>query len=165
LPDVDTSTVLLLGAGGGGAAVAHALSDSKVEHLLIADRDSAAAQSLVDSVNRERPGTARIAGDLDAEAAHSTGIVNATPMGMAEFPGTALPQSLLRPRHWVADIVYFPLETEFLRAAKHCGCQTLDGAGMAVFQAVRAFEHFTGHKPDPDRMRATFEAFTVQGVA
>jgi shikimate dehydrogenase len=70
--------------------------------------------------------------------------------------------ALIQPRHWVADIVYFPRETELLRAARARGCQVLDGSGMAVFQAVRAFKLFSGLEPDPVRMRATFEAFETQ---
>ena len=68
--------------------------------------------------------------------------------------------ALVEPRHWVADIVYFPLVTEFLATARAKGCRVMDGSGMAVFQAVRAFTLFTGQTPDPNRMRATFDAFT-----
>ncbi len=56
----------------------------------------------------------------------------------------------------MAEIVYFPLETELLRVARAKGCRTLDGGGMAVFQAVGAFRHFTGLEPDAERMRAHF---------
>jgi shikimate dehydrogenase len=57
---------------------------------------------------------------------------------------------------WVAEIVYFPLETELLRAARTRGCRTLDGGGMMVWQAVGAFEHFTAIRPDAARMEAHF---------
>jgi shikimate dehydrogenase len=67
-----------------------------------------------------------------------------------------LPAELLHPRLWVAEIVYFPLETELLREARALGCRTLDGGGMAVFQAVGAFRLFTGIEPDPERMLAHF---------
>ena len=62
---------------------------------------------------------------------------------------------------WVADIVYFPLETELLRIAREKGCRVLPGSGMAVFQAVRAFEHFTGVVPDSGRMEAAFNRFDL----
>jgi shikimate dehydrogenase len=75
---------------------------------------------------------------------------------MAKFPGLPLPAELLKPRHWVAEIVYFPLETELLRVARSKGCRTLDGGGMAVFQAVEAFRLFTGVTPDAERMRRHF---------
>ena len=89
------------------------------------------------------------------------GIVNASPVGMAKLPGTPLPAELVEPRHWVADIVYFPLETELLRIARAKGCRVLPGSGMALFQAVRAFELFTGVKPDIAAMRETFEAIAA----
>ncbi len=67
-----------------------------------------------------------------------------------------MPEHLLRARNWVAEVVYFPLETELLRAARRRGCRTLDGGGMAVFQAAEAFRLFTGIQPDADRMRRHF---------
>jgi shikimate dehydrogenase len=67
-----------------------------------------------------------------------------------------VPASLLRPDLWVADIVYFPLETELLRLARAAGCRTLDGGGMAIFQAAKAFEIFTGRAADGERMRRHF---------
>lgn len=153
LPDAAMDTVLLLGAGGAGGAVAHALTSLGVTRLLIHDTDGAAATALAEDIN------GAVVTDLTRAAADAQGIVNATPMGMAKRPGTAIAAELIAPRHWVADIVYFPIETELLRLARSTGCRTLDGAGMAVFQAVRAFSLFTGLTPDPARMRATFESF------
>ncbi len=99
------------------------------------------------------PGT----GLADAMA-KADGLIHATPTGMAKFPGLPLPAELLRPAHWVAEVVYFPLETELLRVARATGCRTLDGGGMAVFQAVGAFRHFTGVEPDAERMLRHFTA-------
>jgi shikimate dehydrogenase len=84
------------------------------------------------------------------------GIVNASPVGMAKYPGTPLPVNLLRPELWVADIVYFPAETELLRSAAAVGSRTLPGEGMAIFQAVKAFELITGRRPDPGEMARHF---------
>ena len=86
------------------------------------------------------------------------GMVNATPVGMAKFPGLPLPAELLSPQLWVADIVYFPLETQLLREARVRGCRTMSGAGMAVFQAAGAFRLFSGAEPDTNRMLAHFAA-------
>lgn len=80
---------------------------------------------------------------------------------MAAYPGTAVPVEALRPGLWVADIVYRPLETELVRAARKAGCPTLDGGTMAVFQAADAFRLFTGIEPDADRMLADFERLTA----
>lgn len=80
------------------------------------------------------------------------GLVHATPTGMREYPGLPVPESAVHAGLWVAEIVYFPLETELLRLAKAKGCRTLDGGGMAVFQAAAAFEIFTGREADRERM-------------
>jgi shikimate dehydrogenase len=87
------------------------------------------------------------------------GLIHATPTGMASHPGLALPASLLRADLWVAEVVYFPLETELLRIARQIGCRTLDGGGMAVHQAAEAFRLFTGLQADAARMRRVFESF------
>jgi shikimate dehydrogenase len=76
---------------------------------------------------------------------------------MESRPGLPLPAALLRAELWVAEVVYFPIETELLRRARALGCRTLDGSGMAVGQAVEAFRLFTGLSPDPDRMRRFFD--------
>jgi shikimate dehydrogenase len=89
---------------------------------------------------------------LSKAVAAADGIVNATPVGMAKYPGTPVPTEMLRPDLWVAEIVYFPLETELLRGARARGCRTMSGGGMAVFQAVEAFRLFTGCEPNAERM-------------
>jgi shikimate dehydrogenase len=87
----------------------------------------------------------------------AAGLVHATTTGMAKSPGMPLPAELLEARHWVAEIVYFPLQTELLRRAQARGCRTLDGGGMAIYQAVHAFRLFTGIAPDPLRMTRHFD--------
>jgi len=77
---------------------------------------------------------------------------------MAKYPGMPVPRVELRRGLWVADIVYFPAETELLRAAAAFGCRVLPGRGMAIFQAVKAFELITGVPPDPTEMSRHFEA-------
>ena len=151
--------VLLLGAGGAGAAVAHALLDSGAGRLLVFDIDTLQAEGLVGRLKtRFQTGRAERVTDLVAAAAKADGIVNTTPVGMAKLPGMPIEPKLVTARHWVADIVYFPRETELLRRARALGCRTLEGAGMTVGQAVRAFELFTGLVPDRAAMAAHFEA-------
>ena len=84
------------------------------------------------------------------------GLVNATPIGMAKMPGSPIRADLLRPSLWVADVIYFPAETELLRAARRLGCRTMNGGSMAVFQAVQAFHAFTGRRADADRVHRHF---------
>lgn len=158
LPDARLERVVQLGAGGAGAAVAHALLGLGVEELRLHDLDRAKAVHLADRLGAAGgAGRIRPVSELEPALSGACGLVNTTPVGMTGHPGLPLPRKLLRPELWVADIVYFPLETELLRTARDLGCRTLDGGGMAVFQAVRAFELFTGHEPDPERMRSHFD--------
>ncbi len=157
LADVSKQTVALIGAGGAGAAVAYAILASGTERLFIVDRDEDRAQGLARRMEERFPDrTLVFATQISSIAKWADGIVHATPTGMAGHPGLPFDPSFLRPEMWVAEIVYVPLETELLRAATARGCRTLDGGGMAVWQAVEAFEHFTGVKPDAARMESHF---------
>lgn len=160
MPNVSKTNVVLLGAGGAGCAVAHALMNSDVGTLIIYDSDTDKASKLAAKVCQFfGSGKALVTKNLSESIAVADGLVNATPMGMASNPGMAVPVEVLRSDLWVADIVYFPLETELLRNARAVGCQTMSGEGMAVNQAVRAFELFCGRKPEIKRMEAAFAAF------
>ncbi|WP_060510992.1 shikimate dehydrogenase [Pseudomonas sp. NBRC 111124] len=161
LPDVSRRRVVQMGAGGAGSAVAHALLSEGVEQLVLFEVDAARAQALVDNLNGHfGAGRAVLGKELAVEVAEADGLVNTTPVGMAKLPGTPLPVELLHPRLWVAEIIYFPLETELLKAARALGCRTLDGSNMAVFQAVKAFELFSGKQADAERMQAHFASFS-----
>ncbi|MFC4122964.1 shikimate dehydrogenase [Nonomuraea zeae] len=157
LPDAPTHRVVQLGAGGAGAAVAHALLTLGADLVTVVDADPARARALAGELaGRFGAGRARHAlqAELPALLAAADGLMHATPTGMAHHPGLPLPAELLHPGLWVADIVYRPLETELLRHARALGCRTLDGGGMVVFQAVHAFRLFTGREPDAERMLA-----------
>ncbi|WP_312934921.1 shikimate dehydrogenase [Pseudomonas sp.] len=160
LPNVSRRQVVQLGAGGAGSAVAHALLAEGVEQLLLFDVDAQRAQALIDNLGaRFGAGRAVLGEDLASAVKAADGLVNTTPVGMAKVPGTPLAPELLHAGLWVAEIIYFPLETELLRHARALGCQTLDGGTMAVFQAVKAFELFTGRQADATRMQAHFAGF------
>ena len=149
--------VVQFGAGGAGSAVAFALMKLGVRELTIMDVDLAKAQNVVDGLSpRFVEGRLKVGQDVAAAVAAADGIVNATPIGMDKYPGTPLPAALLRSDLWVAEIVYFPLETALLRTARALGCRTVDGGGMAIFQGTEAFRLFTGISPDPDVFFATF---------
>ena len=159
LQGVAVERVVQMGAGGAGAAVAHALLSEGVQQLSIFDVEISRAQSLADNLNQHFGSDRAVAGhDLALTLAEADGLVNTTPMGMKKLPGMPVPVELLRAELWVAEIVYFPLETELLRNARALGCRTLDGGNMAVFQAVKAFELFSGVVPDAQRMLAHFQS-------
>jgi len=158
LKGVAVERVVQMGAGGAGAAVAHALLSEGVQQLSIFDVDIRRAQDLADNLNQHFDVARAVAGyDLPSAMAQADGLVNTTPMGMKKLPGMPVPVELLRAELWVAEIVYFPLETELLRNARVLGCRTLDGGNMAVFQAVKAFELFSGVVPDAQRMLEHFQ--------
>lgn len=160
LPNASRQRVVQMGAGGAGAAVAHALLSQGVEQLTLFEVDPIRAQALADNLSRHfGNGRAVVGTDLETAMARADGLVNTTPMGMTKLPGTPVPPELLRAALWVSEIVYFPLETQLLRDARALGCQTLDGSVMAVFQAVKAFELFSGRQADADRMLKHFASF------
>jgi shikimate dehydrogenase len=157
LPAVQKDGVVQLGAGGAGAAVAHAMLTLDAQTLTIFDLDAQRANNLAaDLCARFGAGRAVAGSDLTAAMAAADGLIHATPTGMVKYPGLPLPAALLRPGLWVAEIVYFPLETELLRVARQLGCRTMNGSGMAVFQAAEAFRLFTGITPDAERMHRHF---------
>jgi quinate/shikimate dehydrogenase (NAD+) len=116
----------------------------------------ARATDLAERLNARFGDRVTVPAEIDAAFAQASGVVNATPVGMAKYPGLPFAPGLLSPRHWVAEIVYFPAETELLRLARQLGCRALSGLGMAVNQAVRAFELFTGVTPDHAAMARHF---------
>lgn len=159
LGEVALTHVVLLGAGGAGSAVAHALLALGAQRLSIADPDAAKAAALARSLSGRFAGRpVQHVRDASGAIAAADGLVNATPIGMTGHPGVPIDPACLQARHWVAEVVYFPLQTELLRAAKQRGCRTLDGGGMAVWQAVAAFELFTGRAPDAQRMEQHFRS-------
>jgi len=157
LPQADLRRVVLLGAGGAGSAIAHAVLRLGAAKLVIVDREADRAQSSAAHLN-SRYGEGRVAASTDAAQAlrGACGLIHATPTGMDKLPGLPLAAELLRSELWVAEIVYFPLDTELLRAARARGCATVDGGTMAVGQAIGAFELFTGRSADAARVEAHF---------
>ena len=157
MPNAIRRRVLQLGAGGAGAAVAQALLELGVEELSIYDVEEGRAAVLAAQLARSGS-RVRVTESVQATAGAVDGIVNATPVGMDKYPGTPIDPDLIGPAQWVADIIYFPRVTELIVRARERGCATLPGGGMAIFQAVKAFELFTGREPSRVGMTETFEA-------
>ncbi len=159
LPGADLSDVLLLGAGGAGAAIADSLMRMGVARLRVADSDAAQAQALVTHLLQTHPrGLVEVSRDVNADVRRVTGLVHATPTGMAKQPGLPVDAAALHSGLWVSEVVYYPLRTALVQAAGAAGCKVMRGGGMAVGQAVGAFERFTGCIPDAARMQAHFDS-------
>jgi shikimate dehydrogenase len=148
---------LLVGAGGAGRAVAFALFDLDVEVLLVHDVDADRAARLAKDLavsfgaGRSEPVT-----DVLLALSGTSGLVNATPVGMLGIPGLPVPLAGIEGRHWVADVIYTPLETELIRGAYAKGSKVMGGAGMCVHQAAETFRLFMDRAPDLPRMQRTF---------
>ena len=159
LPGAALEHVVQLGAGGAGSAVAYALLSAGVRTLDLVDVDPERAAQRAAELAGFFPDstiTGRTTAELPQLMPAADGLVHCTPVGMAAHPGAPLDLELVESRHWVADIVYRPIDTELVRDARAKGCTVLDGGRMAVGQAADAFRIFTGLEPDADRMRSHF---------
>jgi shikimate dehydrogenase len=156
LPGARLDHLVQLGAGGAGAATAYAALSLGAGHLRIIDAVHERAVALCERLEKKFRGRVTAVRRVEDAIADADGLIHATPTGMAAHPGLPLPASLLRPELWVAEVVYVPVDTPLLVAARKCGCRTIDGTGMALWQAVEAFRLFTGIDADPDRMRRFF---------
>jgi len=165
LPGAAKGTVIQLGAGGAGAAVADTLLEVGTEHLIVVDRDDDRAAALAQQLTQRFP-TAQIEAaqseKLPSLVSGADGLVHCTPTGMADHPGVPLDPTLLHPGLWVADIVYRPLDTALLQAARAAGCRVLHGGHMAVHQAADTLRLVTGREPDVARMLQTFAGLVGQ---
>jgi shikimate dehydrogenase len=142
--DATAGPAILLGAGGAARAVAAALLDAGCPRLVLVNRNAARAETLA----RALGGPVEVAGTPPLEGAAL--LVNATSLGMAGQPALEIDLAPLPARAVVADIVYVPLETPLLAAARARGLRAVDGLGMLLHQARPGFEAWFGVAPDVD---------------
>lgn len=137
---------LVIGAGGASRAVLFALRQAGYSHIDIVNRTVSRAEDLAARFGPTiKPNHLEaipiLAGDADL-------IVNATSLGMAGQAAVNLPFAVVQDKAVVTDIVYAPLETPFLKAAKARGLTTVDGLGMLLHQAAPGFERWFGTRPE-----------------
>lgn len=162
LPGADLSRVALLGAGGAGAAVGYAVLGLGAREVRVFDVDRSRGAALASRLASQFPGCQVFpAEDLESAMKSASGVIHATPMGMAKMPGLPLDAALLRKDLWVSEVVYVPLDTGLLKAARRAGCRVMDGGHMNVGQAVDGFKLFTGRDADAARMEAHFRRITT----
>jgi shikimate dehydrogenase len=153
------AAVLLLGAGGAARAVALTLGRAGARLVVAARRTEAAA-----AVAALAPGATVVPWADRHDALRATDlVVQATPVGMSGDGASPLESAALTPRHTVAELVYHPLETPLLRAARARGAAGIDGLGMLVHQAALAFEHWTG-RPAPVPVMAAAAGAALAGT-
>jgi shikimate dehydrogenase len=148
---------LVLGAGGSSRAVLFGLLDRGIKRIHLANRTMARAQALADQFGaRVVPVAWETLGDLLPRAGL---LVNTTSLGMKGQPPLEIDVALLPQEAVVADLVYVPLDTPLLTAARVRGLKTADGLGMLLHQAVRGFELWFGRRPEVTaELRALVEA-------
>jgi len=166
------ASAVLLGAGGAARAVAAALARSGVREIVVVGRTPARAQAVAELAGRVAgtPARARWLPWTEAQLAQAVGeadlLVNATSIGM--FPHQdeppPVPEALLRPEQTVCDIVYRPLWTRFLEAARRRGCRCVGGAKMLVYQGALAFRIWTGQEPPVPVMERALLAELAPGA-
>jgi shikimate dehydrogenase len=143
--------VLVLGAGGAGRAVLHALNAAGEGDIRLYDPIRQNAASLADGQSN-----ITIADDPVEAARDAVGIINASTVGMHGKGGLPLDRQAIRPDHWIAEVIYFPLETPLVLQARMIGCQVATGDIMCFEQAIAAFELMTGLNADRATMAARF---------
>ncbi|MFM5884002.1 MAG: shikimate dehydrogenase [Novosphingobium sp.] len=152
---VDGDVVAQVGAGGAGSATAYALARKGVAQLRLFDPDLDRAQELADRIRGTFPACqVSAAQSVEAALAGAGGVVNATPIGMASLPGTPFDPALMAGDQWLADVIYFPLETALLAAAHANGQRAANGVSMVIGQAAEAFRLITGLTPKREDMLA-----------
>ncbi|MFM6851706.1 MAG: shikimate dehydrogenase [Terrabacter sp.] len=161
LPQAAGQDALLLGAGGAGVAVGYGALRAGVRRLLVCDTSPERARAVADRLEAAvGPGRVHVHLDVASAVGQVAGLIQATPVGMTGSPGMPLDPALLRAGQWVAEIIYFPLETELVHAARALGCATMTGGAMAIHQHAAAYELFTGEAADVPRMTEHFTRLT-----
>lgn len=155
--DTAAEEALVLGAGGASRAVVFGLIERGVKRVHLANRTVERARALADQFGAKvHPVSWDALGELLPRADL---LVNTTSLGMHGQPALEVDVGRLPPHAVVADLVYVPLQTSLLAAARACGLKTADGLGMLLHQAVRGFELWFGQRPQvTPELRALVEA-------
>lgn len=162
LTDPARKRVVILGAGGAARAIAVEVALAGAGEIIIVNRSAERGQQLVDLLNNQVRVSSRLvtlSGDYSVEDGTDI-VINATSIGLGDAEARVpLVVSTLKPPMVVADVIFNPPETRWLRDAAAQGCQTLDGLGMLVNQGVIGFKIWTGMDPDPTVMREALEEY------
>jgi shikimate dehydrogenase len=140
-----TKTAVIIGAGGVARAAIHGLLERKIQNIIVANRTLARAEGL--ATHFEKRATPAVLADLPAHLANADLLINATSLGMKGQPPLDIDLVTLKKGAVVYDLVYVPLETKLLAAARARGFVAVDGLGMLLHQAAPAFERWFGVRP------------------
>ena len=138
-------TSVVLGAGGASRAVIAALLSEGSEKIIVLNRTIEKAEAPKKDYDNKI--TVESWKNINEVAASSTNIINTTSLGMNNESHIAIHPNAIPETALVTDLVYTPLETNFLKMAKNRGSRTVDGLGMLIHQGVPGFEAWFGQKP------------------
>ena len=142
--------VAMAGSGGVARALGPALARLGAEQIAIWDTEPARADALAQRIG---PVARAVPMDqADEITARSDGLVNATPLGMAQYPGSAFSSPLVTAPTWVFDAVYTPTRTRFIRDAEAVGARTITGFSLFKHMALKTFAAYTGLEADAERI-------------
>lgn len=145
--DLRKDTALVIGAGGAARAVVCALHDAGFQHILIMNRTREKAEILCKLSSQAKV----IEWDIATNALEKADfIVNTTSLGMKGEQPLTLALEKCKDNCLVTDIVYTPIATPLLQQAEERGLATINGLGMLLYQAQKAFHHWFGILPDVD---------------
>jgi shikimate dehydrogenase len=161
--DISGRNVLIIGAGGAARAVSYSLANI-VNKITILNRTEKRAEKLtrelkqnfgVKTVSKEI-----LLNNLKEETEKADILINTTPIGMYPYVNQSLiPKEFLHEDLFVFDVVYNPLETKLIKDAIECGCKTLGGLDMLIYQGASAFEWWTNKKPNINIMKKKLVEF------
>lgn len=140
---------LVLGAGGAARAIVSALLEAGTPEVRISNRTRARADQIKSDFGGRVGVVDWVKAGAEIEYAHT--LINTTSLGMTGKSALTVSLDKLNPETLVTDIVYSPLETELLKAARSKGCRVVDGLGMLIHQAVPGFQRWFGQKPVVDQ--------------
>lgn len=141
--------VVMCGAGGVARSLGAALVREGVSELVIYDVELGRAEDLAKRIGP--PARAIPVSDLAPAARWASGLVNATPLGMVEYPGSPFEAAWLDRQVWAFDAVYTPTDTQFLQEAGEAGITCLSGFDLFRHMAIRSFAAYTGITPDVEK--------------
>lgn len=136
---LENATVLLVGAGGAGKAIAHGLNDAGAI-LKITNRTEERARTLAESID---DATSHRLSEIPEIASNCEILINTTSVGMGEEE-SLIPADCITKNHVVMDVVYHPIQTTLLKSAIKAGAVSIDGGWMLLYQGAESFEIWTG---------------------
>ncbi|MDH4249019.1 MAG: shikimate dehydrogenase [Deltaproteobacteria bacterium] len=159
--------VMMMGAGGVGVAIGFGLARLGADSIAICDTQRERAEELATRLQLVGAKTRVVPHEpeeLFRCASQSDGLINATPIGMNQYPGNPFPEPCFSGRRWAFEAIYTPPNTEFVLSARRHAMSIIGGFELFLHQGIDAFEHFSGIRIDRAHIVATYKARFPQPI-